>query len=59
VNHDTDVGAYCTPPQPGSSIGTDPNWDVNQINSMQHAWIFKAMAATFLADTEDPTELST
>src|SRR5882672_1931380 len=24
---------YCTPPQPQSSIGTDPNWDVNQINS--------------------------
>src|SRR6267143_7168098 len=32
---------YCTPPQPQSAIGTDPNWDVNQINSMQHAWIFK------------------
>jgi glucose dehydrogenase len=32
---------YCTPPQPGSSIGTDPNWDVKQVSSMQHAWIFK------------------
>src|SRR5216684_3579202 len=32
---------YCTPPQPGSSIGTDPNWGINQVNSMQHAWIFK------------------
>jgi glucose dehydrogenase len=32
---------YCTPPQPGSAIGTDPNWDISQVNSMQHAWIFK------------------
>ena len=32
--------AFCTPPQPGSNIPLDPNWDVKQVNSMKGAEIF-------------------
>src|SRR5712664_341957 len=32
--------AFCTPPQPGSSLGADPNWTVNQVKSMKGAHIF-------------------
>src|SRR4029077_14196590 len=32
---------YCTPPQPSSSIGTDPYWTIKNVQGMQHAWIFK------------------
>jgi glucose dehydrogenase len=31
---------YCTPPQPGSSIPVDPNWDLKQVNNMTGAFIF-------------------
>ena len=31
---------YCTPPQAGSSIPADPNWTINQVNSMKGAQIF-------------------
>ncbi|MDA4116790.1 MAG: PQQ-binding-like beta-propeller repeat protein, partial [Thaumarchaeota archaeon] len=33
--------AYCTPPQPGSSVPLNPNWDAQQIATMKGAWIFK------------------
>ena len=33
--------AFCSPPQPGSNVPVDPNWDVNQVNSMTGAWVFK------------------
>jgi len=32
--------AFCSPPQPGSNIPVDPNWDINQVNSMKGAEIF-------------------
>ncbi len=32
---------YCTPPQPGSTLGPDPAWTIKQVSGMQHAWIFK------------------
>ncbi|MDA4116907.1 MAG: hypothetical protein OK455_00995 [Thaumarchaeota archaeon] len=32
--------AYCTPPQPGSNIPVDPNWDLKQVNNMTGAEIF-------------------
>jgi glucose dehydrogenase len=32
--------AFCTPPQPGSALGADPNWTVNQVKSMKGAQIF-------------------
>ncbi len=31
---------YCTPPQPGGNLPLDPNWDINQVNSMSGAEIF-------------------
>jgi glucose dehydrogenase len=31
---------YCTPPQPGGNIPLDPNWTINQVNSMSSAEIF-------------------
>ena len=31
---------YCSPPQPGSNIPVDPNWDIKQVNSMTDAQIF-------------------
>jgi len=31
---------YCTPPQPGSNIPVDPNWDISQVNNMTGAEIF-------------------
>jgi len=31
---------YCSPPQPGSSIPVDPNWDMEQVSSMAGAYIF-------------------
>ena len=33
--------SYCTPPQPGSNLPVDPNWDVEQVNKMVGAWVFK------------------
>jgi outer membrane protein assembly factor BamB len=33
--------AFCTPPQPGSNIPVDPNWEINQVNSMKGAEIFR------------------
>jgi len=33
--------AFCTPPQPGGNLPVDPTWTIKQVNSMQHAWIFK------------------
>ena len=33
--------AFCTPPQPGGNLPVDPTWTTKQVNSMQHAWIFK------------------
>ena len=32
--------AFCTPPQPGSNLPVDPNWDITQVNSMKGAEIF-------------------
>jgi outer membrane protein assembly factor BamB len=32
--------SFCTPPQPQSNIPLDPNWDINQVNSMKGAQIF-------------------
>ncbi|MDA4118680.1 MAG: hypothetical protein OK455_10090, partial [Thaumarchaeota archaeon] len=32
--------AYCTPPQPGSNVPVNPNWDVQQVNNMTGAEIF-------------------
>ena len=32
--------AYCTPPQPGGNVPTDPNWTIKQVNSMKSAQIF-------------------
>ncbi len=32
--------AFCTPPQPGGSLPVDPNWEINQVNSMKGAQIF-------------------
>jgi outer membrane protein assembly factor BamB len=32
--------SYCTPPQAGGSIPVDPNWAINQVNSMKGAQIF-------------------
>ena len=37
--------AYCTPPQPGSNIPLNPNWDAQQIANMSNAWIFKGYGA--------------
>jgi glucose dehydrogenase len=34
--------AFCTPPQPGGNLPADPNWEVNQVNSMKGAEIFYA-----------------
>ena len=31
---------YCTPPQPGGNLPLDPNWDINQVNSMSSAEVF-------------------
>jgi outer membrane protein assembly factor BamB len=31
---------YCSPPQIGSAIGPDPNWDMKQVNNMTGAEIF-------------------
>jgi glucose dehydrogenase len=32
--------SYCTPPQPGGNVPVDPNWTVNEVNSMKGAEIF-------------------
>ena len=32
--------AYCSPPQPGSSVPVDPNWDSKQVSNMTGAEIF-------------------
>jgi outer membrane protein assembly factor BamB len=32
--------SYCTPPQPGSGIPVDPNWDISQVKNMSSAEIF-------------------
>src|SRR5438309_11782 len=32
--------SYCTPPQPQSNVPVDPNWTVNEVNSMKGAEIF-------------------
>jgi len=32
--------SYCTPPQSGGNLPLDPNWDINQVNSMKSAEIF-------------------
>jgi glucose dehydrogenase len=32
--------SYCSPPQAGSALGTDPNWTISQVNSMSSAEIF-------------------
>jgi outer membrane protein assembly factor BamB len=37
--------AFCTPPQPGSDIPPNPNWDAQMIAGMKGAWIFKAYGA--------------
>ncbi|MDA4116779.1 MAG: PQQ-binding-like beta-propeller repeat protein [Thaumarchaeota archaeon] len=37
--------AFCSPPQPGSGIPVNPNWDTQQIASMKGAWIFKGYGA--------------
>ncbi len=31
---------YCSPPEPGSNIPVNPNWDAQQVNSMTNAAIF-------------------
>ncbi len=31
---------YCSPPQPGSNIPVNPNWDAQQVNSMTGAQLF-------------------
>ena len=33
--------SYCSPPEPGSNIPVDPSWDVEQVDNMTGAWIFK------------------
>jgi glucose dehydrogenase len=33
--------SYCTPPQPGSNVPLNPNWDAQQIATMKGAYIFK------------------
>jgi glucose dehydrogenase len=33
--------AFCTPPQPGGNLPVDPRWEINQVNSMKGAYIFK------------------
>jgi glucose dehydrogenase len=33
--------SYCSPPQPGSNIPVDPNWDAKQVAAMKGAYIFK------------------
>jgi hypothetical protein len=33
--------SYCTPPQPGSNVPLNPNWDAQQVASMKGAYIFK------------------
>jgi outer membrane protein assembly factor BamB len=32
--------AFCTPPQPGGNLPTDPNWDISQVQNMTGAEIF-------------------
>jgi outer membrane protein assembly factor BamB len=31
---------FCSPPEPGSNTPVNPNWDVNQVNSMSGAEVF-------------------
>jgi len=33
--------SYCTPPQPGSNVPVNPNWDAQQISTMKGAYIFR------------------
>ncbi|HUI00491.1 MAG TPA: hypothetical protein VLX56_02535 [Nitrososphaerales archaeon] len=32
--------AYCSPPEPGSTLSVNPNWDIQQVNNMTGAEIF-------------------
>jgi glucose dehydrogenase len=32
--------SYCTPPQPGGNVPTDPSWTIKQVNAMKSAQIF-------------------
>jgi glucose dehydrogenase len=47
--------AFCTPPQPGGNLPLDPNWDVKQVNNMQHAWIFKGYGRDVAASVGGPS----
>jgi glucose dehydrogenase len=46
--------AFCTPPQPGSNIPVNPNWDVQQIATMKGAYIFRGYGRASLGGYGGP-----
>jgi len=45
---------YCSPPQAGSNLPLNPNWDLQQVNNMTGAWIFYPGNHSVTAPTMTP-----